>query len=223
MKLFKRSIALLLALTLCLGVTALAAGTETENKLATIEVQTLTAGNATVKFYADPVTGEVADKEERIVVTYTNKDAITAQGQYLILMVTGDGSDIGEDDEILYINQVTDADDGAVDGTIAFEVYPSQLKSGAILITGTGITPTGGKLGLIAAIIEGKYLLGDVDGNGTVNMQDAMQVGRFAMGLSVSANFVEEAAYVKAGAVNMQNAMLVGRFAMKLIDKFPVS
>lgn len=219
MKKLIRGIALILALVMCFGLTAFAAE-DLENDKATIENK-LSAGEGTVTFYLPENATEATDNEERIVVTYNNPTAITSEGQYLILMVTGDGSAINTDTEILYIDQVMDKDDGKVDGTIRFTVYPSQLQTGTILITGTGITPTTDKLGLIAAVVNGKYMLGDVDSNGYINVDDALLILQYVVGISNLTDAQMMPANTDGNAyVNVDDAMLILQLVVGIITEF---
>lgn len=66
------------------------------------------------------------------------------------------------------------------------------------------------------------YVLGDANGDGNVNIQDAILVLRFAMGLITDDALDTAAAEVSGdGTVNIQDAVLVLRYSMGLIDSFP--
>lgn len=157
-----RTLALALAAALLLGVSALAAG---ENDRASL---------------TDVATGAVAvfdaSNAELIHVTYTS-DALESGSYYLVLMVRSDAqgnySTVSED-SILFLDQVQ-ADDS---GSISFHVYPSVLATGTILITGLsdGICK--------AAIVEAKYILGDVNNSGGVDVGDATLLLRYLAGLT---------------------------------------
>lgn len=174
---------LLLALTLALNFTALAEDAKTENDKATIK-NVLTG--ATVTF------DETVD--EKILVTYTSEDLVPGSF-YLVMMVSSDAQgNYGAitKDNLTYIDQVT-ADESK---SISFTVYPSTLTTSVILITSAEGT-------LKAAIVEAKYILGDVDGSGAVNSGDVTYLLQYLAGYDVSSKFVAAAADIdKSGAVN---------------------
>lgn len=178
-----RLTALLLALTLALSFTALAEDAKTENDKATIK-NVLTG--ATVTF------DETVD--EKILVTYTSEDLVPGSF-YLVMMVSSDAQgNYGAitKDNLTYIDQVT-ADESK---SISFTVYPSKLTTSVILITSAEGT-------LKAAIVEAKYILGDVDGSGAVNSGDVTYLLQYLAGYDVSSKFVAAAADIdKSGAVN---------------------
>lgn len=189
MKRTLRITALLLALLLTFTVSAMAAdGLPTKNEKAQI---LNIVPDATVTF------ASAEEDEEKIIVTYTNETAITEGSYYLVLALSGDGSAINKD-TILYINQVT----GSSDHSISFEVYPSSLKDSVILITGSTVTITEGKVGLQVALIDVLYILGDVDGNGLVNVGDATLLLRYLASL-------EPASKVDMDAANVDGNTLV--------------
>lgn len=183
MKKLTRLTALLLALTLALSFTALAEDAKTENDKATIK-NVLTG--ATVTF------DETVD--EKILVTYTSEDLVPGSF-YLVMMVSSDAQgNYGAitKDNLTYIDQVT-ADESK---SIRFTVYPSKLTTSVILITSAEGT-------LKAAIVEAKYILGDVDGSGAVNSGDVTYLLQYLAGYDVSSKFVAAAADVdKSGSVN---------------------
>lgn len=184
MKKLTRLTALLLALTLALSFTALAEDAKTENDKATIK-NVLTG--ATVTF------DETVD--EKILVTYTSEDLVPGSF-YLVMMVSGDAEgNYGAitKDNLTYIDQVT-ADESK---SIRFTVYPSKLTTSVILITGAEEGT------LKAAIVEAKYILGDVDGSGAVNSGDVTYLLQYLAGYDVSSKFVAAAADIdRSGSVN---------------------
>lgn len=176
MKKLTRLTALLLALTLTLSFTALAEDAKTENDKATIK-NVLTG--ATVTF------DETVD--EKILVTYTSEDLVPGSF-YLVMMVSSDAQgNYGAitKDNLTYIDQVT-ADESK---SISFTVYPSKLTTSVILITSAEGT-------LKAAIVEAKYILGDVDGSGEVDVGDVTALLRYVVGLSTASDITEPAADV---------------------------
>jgi hypothetical protein len=128
----------------------------------------------------------VQESEEKMIVTYTDNN-VQEGTQYLLLMVTCNNLDTvaveeGEikgtpnytvsDSSILYIDQAT-----ASAGTVTFtNVYPSSVQDSVILIASqeTGL--------VIAAIVDAAYLLGDVDGDGSVTVTDATKILKYLAG-----------------------------------------
>lgn len=167
MKKAMRLTALLLSLVMCLGVTVFAANVE--NELATI-----TGANGAV---AEFVTDGAA--EEKIRVTYTDANAIVEGAYYLVMVIKpdADGEYVPTEDSILYINQTT----GSADHSVSFEVFASRqegrIEDSAILIYGMADGE------LKAAIIEAKYILGDVDEDGVITASDAAVVLRAVAGV----------------------------------------
>jgi hypothetical protein len=155
--------------------------------------------NKTVIYGFNNVTAKFVDSsEEQMTVTYADS-ALVDGGQYLILMVkstvpenistmkTIDETAISYDvteSSILYIDQVT-----ATNGQIEFKVYPSSVQDSVILITGASGT-------LIAAIVDAKYILGDVNGDGIVDLKDLSVLARYFAGYSET--IVSDAADVDA-------------------------
>lgn len=183
MKSFTRLTAMLLAMVLTLSITVLA-DNSTENDKATIR---------------DVITGATVTFDEtnddKINVTYTSNSLVSGS-YYLVLMVMSDENgnyDAITEESITYIDQVQ-ADES---GTIRFTVYPSRLTTSVILITGLSD-------GLLkAAIVEAKYILGDVDGSGEVNSGDVTALLQYIVGMGASNNFVSAAADVDgSGEIN---------------------
>lgn len=174
----KRAVCLMMVLMLVLSLSATALAASTDNGKATI---------------TDPITGATVtfaeDNEEKINVTYTS-NLVKEGGQYLILMVKGDkGSYEITESSILYIDQAQ----GDSANTLTFTVYPSNLEDSVILITGVDNGP------LIAAIVNAKYILGDVNGDGLVNSDDAVLVLQYVVGL---VNAEDDGINLAAGDVN---------------------
>ena len=213
MKKFVRLMAMVLALVLCLGMAAGAADPvkADENTLATIYGM----NGATVKF---ATTGE---KEEKILVTYTD-DAIREGGFYLVMMLTptvdettGQTVYNPTKGSILYIDQTT----GSADHSVSFTVYPSEIKDSAILIYGTDIS--GEADSLIAAIIEGKYILGDVNGDERVNSRDALLILQSVVGIATLTDDQKLAANTNGDKnVNSRDALLILQLVVGIISEF---
>ena len=164
-KKLNRLLALMLAMLMALSVTAMADDI-TDTSKATI---TDPATGATVTF-ADAA-------GDKILVTY---EQAGLTGQYLIMMITStDGKmNIPSADTILYIDQV-EAKDADADGIpdISFEVYPSVIKDSVIMIYGLIPDGNGGTVkSLQAAIVDAKYIIGDVTGDGKISALDALLI-----------------------------------------------
>ena len=88
--------------------------------------------------------------------------------------------DTPDSNTILYIDQVA-----AENNSISFKVYPEALKNSIIMIY--GVMPDGSK-SLKAAIIEAKYILGDVNGDGEIGTKDLTRLARFLVDSTVEIN-----------------------------------
>ena len=198
-----RLIALFLTLCLLLTVPAMAAGPDAENDKAKVTV--VEGVGATVEF--DSTNPEIIN----VTVTSTS---LVAGDQYVVLMVkSADGVNYAiEEGSILYINQTETA--GAVaaaDGkaSVSFGVYPSALEDSVILIAGA-------KDGLIkAAVVQTKgetFVLGDVDGNGSVDANDLVLLARYMVG-AVSINELNKngANVDKIGEIDANDLVLLAR------------
>ncbi len=194
-----RMTAFLLTLCLLLSIPAMAAGPVSNDK-ATITV--VEGSGATASFNTS--------NADIIDVTVTS-DLLTAGEQYVVLMVkSDDGVNYTIDENsILYIDQTAAVAAGGK-GSISFGVYPSSLQDSVILITGA-------KDGLLkAAIVEGKYILGDVDRNGVVNIGDVTALIRYIVGLSdeadvdLAASDVDSNKTVNIGDVTKLIRVIVG-------------
>lgn len=136
---------------------------------------------------------------ELIHVTYTS-DALESGSYYLVLMVKSDAQgnyNAIHEDNILFIDQVQ-ADES---GSLRFHVSPSMLTTGTILITGLndGICK--------AVIVEAKYILGDVDDSGEVDVGDVTLLLRYLAGLVDTASINLAAADVDgSGKVDVGDA-----------------
>ena len=189
MKKFFRTTAMMLALSMMLGISAMAAPT----------VNKVDAG-------ATPV--DVQDNKIGSV-TYEN-DKIVAGGQYMIFVSTGN---VPTQENLLYINQA----DTKTDGVVTFNnVYPKLMKTSKVLVSGTGLGGLQHILDLITRLFGDvddngmhtaydalqiqRFAAGleslitnetltewlnyvDVDGNGVITAYDALQIQRAAAGL----------------------------------------
>ena len=135
-----------------------------------------------------------------INVTFTSNSLVDGS-QYLILMIKGSESAYTiTEDSILYIDQTE-----AANKTISFDVYPSGVNNGP----------------LVAAIVNAKYILGDVTGDGRINARDAMMVARCAAQYEMPDMFISAAADVSGDErITARDAMMIARFAAGLITGF---
>jgi hypothetical protein len=194
-------LALVLATMMLVSTTTLA-DDDTENK-PTLETTT-------------GVTATLGEDEDQIQVTYTTTtteggSGLVAGQQYLVLMVKSDENDnytISES-SILYIDQTaaTASDDGTK-VSVSFTVYPSAMLDSVILIAGVGVN--GGTGPLKAVIVDVKYVLGDLNEDGVINVGDAMLLLQYVAGLTTLSGSQLQAANVNgAGAVDVGDAMLL--------------
>ena len=160
MKKTARISALLLALSLLLSMTALAAA-YTENPSKSASVAPLADG-CTVSFKNDNV----------LTLTYTNS-AIQKGDQMVVLMLACSDPENGSysvtESSVLYIMQTV----AAADGSVTFDnIYPSQMANAAIVISSNNKNvPV-----VRAAAVKGSYVLGDADGVDGVTVNDALTI-----------------------------------------------
>ena len=126
-----------------------------------ISAASVTINNVEKEFYANA---------ERFALTGPSADG----NQYLVLALSGTDSTPTESN-IVYIDQT-----GATGTTVAFNVYPSALTSGAtynVYMVGTGKGESYKKVASFTYYAP--YLLGDVNSDGEVQAVDALRVLRF--------------------------------------------
>ena len=171
MKKFLKTLAVTLAMAMLLSISALAAPVVNP------------AEDEAIEF-------ELADTGDKFTVVEYHNDAIVAGGQYMIFVVTEeDGAYLPTANSILYINQA----EAAEDGVVTFEnVYPKTMQSSGIMISGTGISEPLLVAEIVVDETEPAYDLGDVDGNGSVDVGDATMLLKVFAGLA--GDFVPEAA-----------------------------
>ena len=125
-------------------------------------------------------TATFSENGEVITVTVTG-EFIKAGKQHLVLMVKGTEDDYEiKQESILYIDQKAAAGEDP-NASISFDVYPSEMATGVILI----INEDGST---VAAIVEGRYVLGDVDNSGVVDIGDAVALLRYIAKLTNEIN-----------------------------------
>jgi len=190
MKKLSKIISLALAMAMLLSVTTFAAevGAVQKGDSAKAKIWTIAGANGeNVEFDAS--------NPDVIGVTFEHKDL---DGQYLIMMVTAtkgaaqEGKPVFEmhdpgDGTIKYIDQVAAADgeDGDTDPEIHFDVYPSSITNSIIMIYGK---MPDGSYNLKAAIVDAKYVLGDVNGDGEVGTKDVTRLARYLVDSTVEIN-----------------------------------
>lgn len=155
----KRITSLLLALVLVLSLAGTALADENSKGTTVTGV-----GGATATF--------VPGSDDKIQVTFTSSSLQNGE-QYIILMVSGktDASnptvpEISQS-SIRYIDQQEAIAEG---GAITFTVYPDKLQSSVILISSAS------KGQQIAAIVEAKYIIGDIDADGKITNVDVIKL-----------------------------------------------
>lgn len=196
-----RQLALLLAAVMLLSVTALAADTVEGEKAIITDIYS----GATATF--DTSNSDI------IHVTFTSNSLVDGS-QYLILMIKGSESAYTiTEDSILYIDQTE-----AANKTISFDVYPSSIQDSVILITGVDGGP------LVAAIVNAKYILGDVNGDGYIDATDALFVLRHAariQGAELTGSVLSAADVNNDTYVDATDALFILRLRAGLIEKLP--
>ena len=200
---------LILMLTLAaLAVTAYAAApTQSGVYGATAETgYTLTVKDAAgTAIAAQPAT--VGDKDQNFypeAVRFTLTTPPNLTGQQLVLALEGDAT-LPTEKNIRYIDQK------AASGTVTFDIYPSELKAGKYSICLVG---TDEKLKPVAEFTYYQaYLIGDADGNGKVNVNDAVAILKHIVGNSILTGNTLLAADADAnGSVNVNDAVAVLKY-----------
>jgi len=225
-----RLLALSLTLAMLLGMTALAAdqrGAElADGEKAKIH-SIVGVDGSNVEFDAS--------NADYITVTYEHA---SLSGQYLVMMLKApeqtdsEGKLTGYFDTaapvegtILYIDQM-EAEDGADADElpeVTFKVYPQSIQDSVIVIY--GLIPSADGEGepaksLKAAIVDAKYLIGDVDGNGKIGLPDAILILKDIANLNklegtgLSAGDVD-----KNGSIGLPDAILVLKVIAGLIGQ----
>lgn len=192
---------LVLAMLVCLAVPAFAAQ----------------SGKADVVIKNDNATVTFTDEDgEKLTVTYTDVDVIVEGGFYMVLVVRGSEDAYTIDkNSILFIDQVVGDDSGS----ITFEVFPSCIEDSVILISGVGLSGERGPL--LAAIIDSKYILGDVNGDGYVDTFDAIVILQSAASLRTLTDDEKQAANVSGDDyVDTFDAIKILQLVAGLIDSF---
>lgn len=139
----------------------------------------------------------------------------TSGEQTLVLLLAGD-SRVPTADNLQYIDQQ------ASDGSISFTLKPKELTAGTSY--SVYLSTTSKAVTKVASFQYGEkpaYTLGDVNGDGKINADDAVLVLRYAVELTEFNETQKLAADVsKDGRINADDAVLILRFAVNLITEF---
>lgn len=205
MKKGTRRMALGLALILLLGTAAMAANVNYVENTGSNLLTAALDGKCTLTADGD-----------RLTVIYQDTEKIKSGDEILVLMektdaVTDDTAIPAarlNEDTITYIDQLSVT---ATDGKIEFTLLPSQLSGAVIYLSGGGfekLTPVG--------LTKVAYLRGDADGNGKVNVADALSVLEYAVrGPSGNTTFNIQAADMNGdGKINVSDALSVLQLAV---------
>lgn len=182
-------------------------------------VLSLTAFAAGAKPTIDPTPGPVTFTDETcsiMNVSFTN-DAIQDGKEYMVWVIAatkveGETVYIPTEDSILYIGQ-----DAASGNTFTFNgVYPKTIQNGAVMISGTGImeidTADGSKDGLYTlATITIPYVLGDVNDSGEVDINDLTRLARYMVDSTVEVN-LQAADVTSNGEVDINDLTRLARY-----------
>jgi len=139
----------------------------------------------------------------------------TSGEQTLVLLLAGENS-VPTADNLQYIDQQ------ASDGSISFTLKPKELTAGTSY--SVYLSTTSKTVVKVASFQYGEkpaYTLGDVNGDGKINADDAVLVLRYAVELTEFNETQKLAADVsKDGRINADDAVLILRFAVNLITEF---
>ncbi|MFQ8837399.1 MAG: dockerin type I repeat-containing protein [Oscillospiraceae bacterium] len=201
----RRMLALLLAVLTLTMLTAAAFAEDTE-VLGVYNVTgplTVTNGTKDGGFYAGADTFEL------------NCTGLT--GAYSLVLLLDDNSGVPTSGNIQYIDQVT-----VTDGEAKFTLKPKALKEGTYNIY---ISTTDKALKKVASFKYGtkpERVLGDVTGEGTINVSDALLALKIAVGSIESPTDAQKvAADVNLdGNVNVSDALLILKFVVGSITSF---
>lgn len=140
----------------------------------------------------------------------------TSGEQTLVLLLAGESS-VPTAENLQYIDQ--QASDGS---SISFTLKPKELTAGTSY--SVYLSTTSKDVIKVASFQYGEkpaYTLGDVNGDGKINADDAVLVLRYAVELTELNETQKLAADVsKDGRINADDAVLILRFAVNLITEF---
>lgn len=197
----KRTIRLLaLILTLTLALSAAAMATEIKYD----EGETNATKSVSAVSLVDGCT--VVFEGEKLKVTYTNSALKEGDMVIVFLLETADKKEITDDkvelsitptsSNIKYIDQGTAAATAtAGNGSVRFSVYPQNYTNAVVRII--SVNAAGTLTDVNVAAVKLNYTLGDANGNGTVEISDAVRVLRYIVNSEhpeEDGTFVEQAA-----------------------------
>lgn len=228
-----RAAALVLALVLLLGTVAAATDT-TETTGSIYDAANVAKKNGIqVAPVADGCGVEFAGDSEALTVTYTD-DRLEKDDMVIVLLLKSSeavtDSDVAKNmtttltaGTIQYIDQA----DVETAGTVTFRVFPQNYSNGVIRLIASRTTE--GKTALVlnepVAAVNRTYTLGDVDGDGSIDVSDAAKVLKYAVHLRKDGSVDEgyEIAFPEAadvdgdGSVDVSDAAKILKFAIKKI------
>lgn len=197
----KRTIRLLaLILTLTLALSAAAMATEIDYK----KGETNATKSVSAVSLVDGCT--VVFEGEKLKVTYTNSALKEGDMVIVFLLETADKKENTDDkvelsitptsSNIKYIDQGTAAATAtAGNGSVRFSVYPQNYTNAVVRII--SVNAAGTLTDVNVAAVKLNYTLGDANGNGTVEISDAVRVLRYIVNSEhpeEDGTFVEQAA-----------------------------
>lgn len=194
-----RLLALILTLTLALSAAAMATeidyGKGETNATKSVSAVSLVKDGCKLKFDGD-----------KLKVTYTNSSLKEGDMVIVFLLETADKKEITDDkvelsitptsSNIKYIDQGTAAATAtAGNGSVRFSVYPQNYTNAVVRII--SVNAAGTLTDVNVAAVKLNYTLGDANGNGTVEISDAVRVLRYIVNSEhpeEDGTFVEQAA-----------------------------
>lgn len=202
-----------IVLVLALVVSCLTAVATAEGPVSGIcNVTVVSAYNSTVTIQAQkadqtPVTTTTAEGGKqvyadavRLKLTYSDAD----EGSQYVVFVLDDGNTVPTESNVAYIDQ---------NGNAVFDIYPSTLTTGKtydIYLSSNAATGIKEAVKVASFGYYAAYTLGDVDENGTINTQDAMQCfNHFVGNIELTGNQFLAADVVKDNVVNAQDGMRI--------------
>lgn len=209
MKKLLRTLLLAAALTALLCVSALAADSAVSNVTGNILTPKTAEGAE--------ITADTNGKYENAVKFDVNATG-TKGSQYLLLVLRD--QNVPTEQNIVYINQAAAGEDGKLVFTGSDAAYPMTMTSGNyyVYLVGDGKSFDPAKADA-RFTYEAGYTLGDVDGNGKVNINDALELLNFLAEKTVlEGNNLKAADVDKTGAVNINDALKLLNY---LAEKIP--
>lgn len=194
-----RLLALILTLTLALSAAAMATKIDYKkgetNATKSVSAVSLVKDGCKLKFDGD-----------KLNVTYTNSALKEGDMVIVFLLETADKKEITDDkvelsitptsSNIKYIDQGTAAATAtAGNGSVRFSVYPQNYTNAVVRII--SVNAAGTLTDVNVAAVKLNYTLGDANGNGTVEISDAVRVLRYIVNSEhpeEDGTFVEQAA-----------------------------